>query len=185
MKQYLQILCCVCLFSCQKNKENQITLVTEPVKTDTTTLIIEKEIIESQSPIDTTDYEHTIFYVVIVDTSFNYQSLHKKMLDLSKKSNTPIDTMGRYYNASEDLIVLSDDDDDLYAGDYFPRRFPSENLSLEYLTWYKNNAEEKTIALVAGIYESEIKADSAVSKLKKTNPQTFEIKTKMFVGCMH
>ncbi|MBX2930638.1 MAG: hypothetical protein KF781_01685 [Chitinophagaceae bacterium] len=87
------------------------------------------------------------------------------------------------------MIALPDDDEDeIYAGDYFPRRFPSEtteNLSLEYLNFYQENARDKTIALVAGIYEKENSADSALIILKKVEQRGFKIKAKIYTGCMH
>jgi hypothetical protein len=135
---------------------------------------------------DTNDYNNATFFVVIADTSLDYSILHKKMIDLNNKFNLPIDTMGRYYNKTKDLIVLpEDDEDEIYAGTYFPRRFPSENLSLEYLTFYQSQSREKTIALVTGIYETETSADSALTVLRMTESKVFKIKADIYVGCLH
>lgn len=135
---------------------------------------------------DTSKYDFATYYVIIADTSTNYYILDKEMLALNRKLKIPIDTMGRFYNKKKNLIALPDNDqDEIYAGDYFPRRFPSENLSLEYLAIYQNRAGEQTIALVTGIYESEKKADSALVALRKTEKKIFKIKTEMYVGCLH
>lgn len=135
---------------------------------------------------DTIDYEYATYFIIVVDTNNNYYHLHKKMIDLNKIFNIPIDTMDRSFNKVKNLIALSDNhEDEIYAGDYFPRRFPSENLSLEYLSFYQRQSGEKTIALVAGIYESEISADSSLSFLQKTEKRVFKIKTDMYVGCVH
>ena len=76
------------------------------------------------------DYNTATYFVVVADTSFDYSTLHKKMFELNSKLKIPIDTMGRFYNKSKNLIALPDNDkDEIYAGDYFPRRFPSDNLS--------------------------------------------------------
>ena len=108
------------------------------------------------------------------------------MFDLNGQLNIPIDTMGRFYNKTKNLIALPDDDEDeLYAGDYFPRRFPSENLSLEYLDFYQKKAGDKTIALITGIYENEKSADSALTVLHKTEEKVFKIKADIYLGCMH
>jgi len=86
--------------------------------------------------------------------------------------------MGRFYNKKKNLIALPDnDEDEIYAGDYFPRRFPSDNLSLEYLNFYQRQAAEKTIALVTGIYETEKSADSALTVLHKPEKKVFKIKS--------
>jgi hypothetical protein len=77
------------------------------------------------------------------------------------------------------------DEDEMYAGDYFPRRFPSHSLSLEYLALYYREAGEKTIALVTGIYETEKSADSSVAILQSIEKNVFKIKTNIYVGCLH
>lgn len=133
-----------------------------------------------------TENETETYYVVVADSNTNYYSLRGKMLALHKSLKNPIDTMGRYYNEAKNLIALPDDDEDeIYRGDYFPRRFPSNALSLEYLKFYKESSEEKTIALIAGIYESKHMADSALTNLKKYNNNAFTVKADIFVGCMH
>ncbi|VXB05253.1 conserved exported hypothetical protein [Flavobacterium sp. 9AF] len=135
---------------------------------------------------DTTDYNNATYLVVVADTSQDYSMLHKKMFDLSSKLKLSIDTMGRFYNKTKNLIALPDnDEDEIYAGDYYPRRFPSDNLSLEYLDFYQRPAGEKTIALVTGIYEKEKSADSALTVLQKTEKKVFKIKADIYVGCMH
>jgi hypothetical protein len=141
---------------------------------------------DSSEAADTTDYDNATFFVVIADSSLDYWILRKKMSDLNREFKIPIDTLGRLYNKTKNLIALPDDDEDeLYAGEYFPRRFPSENLSLEYLKIYKQDASENAIALVTGIYQSENSADSALTVLKDAEKKIFKVKADIFVGCMH
>lgn len=126
------------------------------------------------------------YYVVIADTGRNYYSLRDKMFELSKNTGIAIDTMDRYYDKKKDLIKLPDNypDDDIFAGDYFMRRNPSETLSLEYLNAYKDNSDPKMIALVSGIYQTRAGADSAV-KVLQPSKTAFAIKSKIYVGCLH
>ncbi len=136
--------------------------------------------------LDTTEYEYATFFIVVADTSLDYSTLHNKMLDLNRKYKIPVDTMGRCFNKTKNLIALPDnDEDELYAGDYFPRRFPTESLSLEYLNFYQKQSGEKTIALVTGIYETEKSADSALSVLSASEKKVFKIKADIYLGCMH
>ncbi len=135
---------------------------------------------------DTTDYENATYYIVVADTGLDYDRLRQKMLSLNNDLRIPIDTMGRLYNKSKNLIALPDnDEDEEYAGQYYPRRFPSEHFSLEYLAFYDREAGEKTIALVSGIYENESRADSAMIVLRKSEKEAFKIKADIFIGCMH
>lgn len=126
------------------------------------------------------------YYVVIADTGNNYYSLRDKMFDISHTTGITIDTLDRFYNPKKDLIQLPDNypEDDIYQGDYFPRRYPSQNLSLEYLDWYKDGAKAKTIALIRGIYENKTSADSALKVLESIQT-AFVIKSHIYVGCMH
>jgi uncharacterized protein YcfL len=125
------------------------------------------------------------YYVVVADTSLNYYSLRDKMFELNKSSDIPIDTMERGYNKAKDLIALSDkDEDEIYAGEYYPRRSPSKTLSLEYLDTYQFDTSPKTIALVAGIYENKNSADSALQVINKVKT-AFVFKGRVYVGCMH
>jgi len=128
--------------------------------------------------------DYADYYVVIADTGLNYTSLRDEMLNLQRVSNVPIDTMDRTYNKAKNLIALPDNyEDEMYAGDYYPRRTPSKTLSLEYLNMYKDDAKGKIIALVAGIFESSNSADSALSNIKL--PGSFKLKAHIYQGCLH
>ncbi|MVO09124.1 hypothetical protein GOQ30_08115 [Flavobacterium sp. TP390] len=190
MKTYFIFLLLLLFYACNEKKENVVEtqeIVSDSILKKQDSLEELKFTVE-ETPTDTLSEfsEIETFYVVVVDTSLNYAMLHQKMFDVHHKLTIPIDTMGRYYNPTKDLITLpEDDEDELYAGDYFPRRFPSETLSLEYLSIYKNNTNEKTIAVVSGIFEQEKKADSSLKEIQKVFPKTFKLKTEMFVGCLH
>lgn len=130
--------------------------------------------------------EYADLHVVVADTGSSYQALHAIMLALSEQFGIPIDTMGRGYLPTKDLIALpEDDEDELYAGDYFPRRFPSDGLSLEYLAHYNEDAGSKTIALVAGIHEARTGADSVVALLRSAGHQAYRIEARLYLGCLH
>jgi hypothetical protein len=125
------------------------------------------------------------YYVVVVDTGTDYYALRDKMFTVKQSTGIPIDTMDRHYDKSKNLIILPDtSSDEIYAGDYIPRRYPSENLSLEYMTVYKQDSKEKTIGLIAGIYEKKTSADSALNIIS-AQKEAFEFKSKVYVGCMH
>lgn len=134
----------------------------------------------------TSESDYATYFILIADTGISYYALHEKMFTLNKELNIPIDTMERTYNPDKDLIALPENsEDEGYAGDYFPRRFPSENMSLEYLDFYQKETGNKTIALVAGIYESEKSADSALSIVRSASPAAFLVKCDMYIGCIH
>ncbi|MCB2408747.1 hypothetical protein [Hymenobacter lucidus] len=138
------------------------------------------------APADSANDEYETYYVVVADTSASYAALHRKMMGLNKQFAIGIDTMGRYFDTAKNRIILPDtSSDEMYAGDYFLRRFPAHSLSLEYLDAYQAAAGKQTIALVTGIYEQEAAADSALAVLRPASRNVFKIKSNMFIGCMH
>ena len=150
------------------------------------TILVKETSDNSKEQSDTKNLDIATYFVIVADTNLNYSTLYDKMFKISKDLNIPIDTMGRSFNRTKNLIALPDnDEDEIYAGDYFPRRYPSDNVSLEYLNIYKKNAKEKTIALVTGIYETEKSADSALTIISKTEKNSFKIKADIYIGCMH
>lgn len=169
---------CACNTKSHENKK-----VISPANVHDTVPNVETPIImESKAK----ENEESVYFVIIADTCLNYFTLHKKMFELHRNFNIPIDTMGRYFNKVKDLIVLPDNsEDEMYAGEYLPRRFPSSDLSLEYLKFYQSHADNKTIALVAGIYESEKEADSVLTVLQKGEKKIFKIKAKIYEDCIH
>ena len=134
------------------------------------------------------DEQYMNAYIVIADTSQNYVELRKKMFDINEKLKTEIDTMGRGFNREKNLICLPEnDEDEIYAGDYFPRRYPSETLSLEYLVYYTNGKKptEGTIALVTIITDNKEKADKKLAAIKKYSDKAFIVNSQIYMGCMH
>jgi hypothetical protein len=186
MTRHIYIILIAFLTACGTTSTDKKEAEVDSAKIDTTTNLQTNVAEDNNVAEDTTDYNNATYFVVVADTSADYYLLHKKMFNLNRRLNIPIDTMGRFYNKTKNLIALPDnDEDEIYAGDYFPRRFLSDNLSLEYLDFYQRQAGEKTIALVTGIYETEKSADSALTVLHKTEKKVFKIKADIYVGCMH
>ena len=134
------------------------------------------------------DEQYMNAYIVVSDTSQNYFELRQKMFDLSKVLKTEIDTMGRVFNKKKNLICLPEnDEDEIYAGEYFPRRYPSETLSLEYLIYYTNEKKptEGTMAIVTIITDNKEKADKKLAEVKKHSDEAFILNSQIYMGCMH
>jgi hypothetical protein len=125
-------------------------------------------------------------YVVVADTGLHYYELRDQMFSYQNTLGQQIDTLGRGYDKAKDLIALPEDnEDEIYAGEYYPRRYPSSTLSLEYLSFYQEGASEKSIALLTGIYDRQESADSALTLLKKFSPHAFVVKSDIYMGCIH
>ena len=139
----------------------------------------------SSEQADTENYAD--YYVTIADTGNNYYELDKSMYLLAKSSRLTIDSSNRYYNQKRNEIILrEDDEDEIYRGEYYPRRFEElPYLSLEYCDQYQQNSTHKNIALMAAICETKKTADSICSIIKPYSPKAYVIKSKLYIGCMH
>ncbi|MBL7910183.1 MAG: hypothetical protein JNJ41_03970 [Bacteroidia bacterium] len=177
------------LISCsQKAEEVSVTVIADSVAATSDTSII-KIASETQVKQDSTtadDDEMATYYIVIADTGKDYYFLDKELFALHKKMKLKIDTMERLYNKKKDLISLPiNHSDEIYAGEYYPRRHPSNELSLEYLNYYNEKAPEKTIALVAAIFGTQEEGDKVNAAIKTLMPNAYVLKAKVFIGCMH
>ncbi|MCT4562460.1 MAG: hypothetical protein N4A41_13920 [Crocinitomicaceae bacterium] len=178
MKQTILISSIVFLAACSANSGDKSSIKDQKV-------VLQKNIIREEDSLQF-QLEYATYFVVIADTNKDYYFLRKKMFDMENLYNLKIDTMGRSYDKNKNLIALpANHEDEIYAGDYFPRRIPSEFLSLEYLSLYKENAGDQTIALIVGIYETEKAADSVLYLLKSREPKLFKTKSELYVGCLH
>lgn len=187
MKKYL-IVPAIALFFTACKESSHKTQQTTPTDTARTAFSLSPEdTVNLDAPDSAMEEAQTdTFYVVMADTGNSYYQLHDDMTRLSKTTGLPIDTMGRGYNAEENLICLPEnDEDEAYRGNYYPRRFPSVNLSLEYLDTYKEQSGEKTIVLVAGIFEAKQSADSLLQVIRPHSKQPFVEKAEIYTGCMH
>jgi len=171
----------ICSAACSHNDTSGNKKVDTQAKVDSAKVEVHIDSLPNENPGDFANY-----YVVIADTGLSYKELLKKMTTISIYFDVNIDFMNRKYDEKRDLIALPENDpDEIYAGEYYPRRYPSNFLSLEYLSYFQENAREKTIALVAGIYEEETSADSALHVFREKEPRAFKIKSHIYVGCMH
>ena len=135
--------------------------------------------------------QYADYYLVIPQKSFRYNDLKNTMLAINEQYYLEIDTMGRYFDKTKQQIVLSEEDEDeLYRGEYFPRRFESETLSIENAYFYEKNATEPKqypteMIVVSGMFVNKSKADSLKAVLKRSYPKTYVLKSKIYIGCMH
>ena len=130
--------------------------------------------------------DYTTVYLVVVDTSSDYHTLNRTMYGIENVNSIKVDTMDRYFNETHKKLILPEDnEDEIYAGDYYPRRYASETLSIEYLGFYTPNAQDNTFALVAGIFNKKGEASKRHKKLKGEHTKSFVLESKIFMGCMH
>lgn len=182
---YCYLLLFASIFSCQNAKkptEKETVVAAKDTLASNNQIVNNADLTEDSTEIDA----YANYQVIVIDTNANYDQLHQKMFQLKDKLNMTVDSMGRYYNRKRDLIVLPEDDEDqVYAGEYFPRKDLSETLSLDYMEQYRPNSKPKTIGIIAGIYENASSADSALKAIQKVEAKAFKLNSRIYIGCMH
>ncbi|MDP4131449.1 MAG: hypothetical protein Q8918_14910 [Bacteroidota bacterium] len=185
IKRCIFILPVILLAACGMRAPDKQEKKAGPPAADSTTRLQNSTAVNDLDTADPTINEYATCYVVVADTGLDYHGLLHKTWDLHRQLGIPIDSMDRSYDQARDLIVQTDNDEDGVSDEYSPRRYTSNNLSLEYLRFYQNGAREKTVALVTGIYETKESADSAVAVIKKIEKKAFNIKANLYMGCLH
>jgi hypothetical protein len=183
MKQVLfLILVIFTIVSCQETPKNQTSskLPEAIVVTDTSSMS-ESESVEENNDVET-------FYIVQVAEGKDFETLY----ELSKKAasvlGSKVDMQERIYVQDKGIIVPENSDDDIYSGEYYPRRpFDDQNfLSIEMAYAYKTN-EKDTLKMIvlANIFENKAQSDSVVKLLLPKFKEAKTLKSELFMGCMH
>ncbi len=142
---------------------------------------------------DSTDIpldENQTMYVVIADSGTDYWQLERTMFNLHCNTGLNIDTQGKSFNQEKGEITLAEDDEDeMWQGQHYPRRWGEDFLSLEQLYFYDTVTQvenrSQTMVLVAGLFDNRISADSLASVISKYAPATFVMQSSIYMGCMH
>ena len=139
----------------------------------------------SQGLFAQTAEEYVTKYVVVAEQSSDYAELHALMEELSGELSLEIDTMGRGYNPETKLVCLpEDDEDEINAGSYFPRKESGEYLSIEHLDYYDGNYASDAMGLVV-LIGSKKDAEGALQLLYSTLDKPFVMKAKINVADTH
>ena len=188
------------LFSCRSNSDKE----TEALTNDTlaTTIVANSDTLSQDTAsianedVELSD-ENQLFYIVSIAEESNYGNLRAIAVKASQFLKFRFDTLERYFNPTKHRIVLPDNHpDDIYAGDYYLRRYDDGFVSIEMRNAYKDtllkgDAEVKFYSdttkmfVFAAMYGEKKQADSLVNSLKKQFKTTKIITTYIYMGCMH
>lgn len=132
--------------------------------------------------------ESATYYLVEVARGKNYDSLKDISTNAASLLGTKFQMLERIYRSGKGIIVPEDSDDEVYRGEYFPRRpFEDQNyVSIEMSNGFiDNEADTLEMVTIAGIYPLQSQADSVASLLKDKIQTVKTVKREMYLGCMH
>ena len=167
------------------------TLCTSPVQKTTnqqtdTVLTIQRNNSEEISETKNEDYETA--FVIVLDTSEQFYKMYDLAKATSEKFQLEFDTIERTYFPETNIWGVSQSSsDEIYRGQYFPRRKGDEKdkLSLEYMYWYDKKSNDKKLMLVSNVFSFSMDAEQSVAAWRKSFPQAFILQCEMYFGCMH
>jgi len=193
MRNFLYF-CVICTFlSCSQAKSNKAvsTKSADSVTVDTAAQLakpLPKTADAAEEQLSDDLSEMQTYYVVVAEEGQNYHPLQERLLQLAQESRLPIDSLGRKYNEGLKKLVITDPEEiDMFGEVYYPRRFETDYLSIEYANAYIEHLPytDNTLYIVAGQYPDKKMADKRMAEIKKYAPKVKIVKAEMFDGCLH
>jgi hypothetical protein len=134
------------------------------------------------------DEEMQTAFMVILDSSNDFNSMHALAEKTAQEFHLVFDTIEKQYFPEKNLWGVSLlSEDELYRGEYFPRRSDGDThpLSLEYQQWYDDRSREKNLVLMAGIFSFSLEAEEYINKFREKFPHAYILQKEIYMGCMH
>jgi hypothetical protein len=167
-----------------KKIESVTALVIDSLPEPVTDAGIEDTTMASADP----QSEFETFYIVQVARGHNFDSLKAISSNAVAVLGSRFSMLDRVYKPGKGIIVPQSSDDEIYAGEYYPRR-PSEDenfVSIEMAREFLNEKQATSEMLsIAGIYSLKSQADSVADLLKEKIPTVKTLKQELYMGCMH
>ncbi|MCR6640432.1 MAG: hypothetical protein NVV82_15900 [Sporocytophaga sp.] len=188
------IIALIVLVSCasEENKSTEVVISdTSVVEAQLNTNVEDTEASDESSDLE-------LNYIVSVAEGYNYDSLKIIALQTSNKLGFKFDTMGRYYHPEKGIVLPDDDDDEIWAGQYYFRRFGSNLVSIEMNYAYtdtsisknevaleKHSEDKAKMFVFAMMYQEKKSADSLANIIKVDYPSAKVFPVQIYIGCMH
>ncbi len=123
-------------------------------------------------------------YILILKSTKDYNEAVNFATEGSGKLGLKFDNEDKLYSEQKGIYFSEDIDDVLYRGEYAPRRYAEEYISLENSDHYKGFTDGYII-VVAGIYGGKEDSEEVLSKVRKFYKDAYVKKTVMWMGCIH
>lgn len=185
MKRVVSLFLLVIIASCQKKESVGSSRMNDYAFKSPDSLLI-KESDSTEDPDENSDMG--TFYVVEVAEGNDFAELDQIAQGAASLLGSKTDMMNRIYRKDKGIIVPEDSDDDIYSGEYYPRRpFYDQNfVSIEMAYAYKRNEKDTLkMTVLANIFENKAQSDSVVKLLLPSFKGAKTLKTELFLGCMH
>jgi hypothetical protein len=187
----LMVLCMACNPERSGSDSSKDTIVQDTIANSSDSLNAE---VESNNSTDDSTYNEMMdfqtYHILTITEGYNFDSLKAVSKEVADRLNTTVDYMGRIYDPSKGIIVPPDDEDEIYRGEYFPRRFEGNTISIEMGYALADSTERikgdrMKMVVVAGLFTERNTSDSILGIVKSSFPAARVITRDLYVGCMH
>jgi hypothetical protein len=128
------------------------------------------------------DADNQAFWILLGDSSSQYWSLLKHAAVFAQQNNILFDSLDRHFDAQQHTVVVNQSsEDEMYRGEYFPRRQTGTFMSIEPFSSYFPTYKGTAMIEVLGIYDQ---VDSACIAMKQF-PNARMKTCKLYMGCLH
>lgn len=184
------------LFSCNKEESESKEIIRSEASSEKLMTVNPDDINleENEEFMD----ESELNYIISVAEGYNYDSLRAVALQTASLLHFKFDSLGRYYNPQKGIVVPEDDEDEMWAGEYFLRRSGEDVVSIEMRHAYidtiiANNEiaverfsqDTSRMFVFATMYPDKERADSLADIIRESFPSTRIFPASIYMGCMH
>ncbi|MEM0968927.1 MAG: hypothetical protein AAGJ31_06235 [Verrucomicrobiota bacterium] len=132
-------------------------------------------------------------YVAILSAYPSFADARRDAEKMAQKEGTPFSMEGRIYDAKRGLIYPDDSPDEVFRGEYVPRRyhfmFSDSGQEFSFLSVERSDGYEGFrpgyYIVVAGIYETASEAKAQADRFRSWAPTAYAKKTQIYMGCLH
>ncbi|MEI8344918.1 MAG: hypothetical protein WCG06_02480 [Candidatus Omnitrophota bacterium] len=132
----------------------------------------------------TDDMLYSDQYILILKSTKDYNEALNFAKQASKKLGLKFDNEYRKYSQKDGIYFSATPKEGVSEGDYFPRRYSGEFITLENSKYYSELAPGYII-VVAGVYESKVSSHPALNKSKQYYIDAYVKKVNLWMGCVH
>ncbi|MFH1045687.1 MAG: hypothetical protein V1727_01835 [Candidatus Omnitrophota bacterium] len=120
-------------------------------------------------------------YLLILYSTRDYQDALKFANEASKNLVLPFKNEEKKYSAKKGIYFSESIDDEIYRGEYYPRRYFDDYISLENSSAYRGLVPGEII-VVAGVFGERTLANDALVDIKAFYPDAYVKKTVVWMG---
>lgn len=147
-----------------------------------------RAVAQADDPAVADDEPYVSAGILVASSHRSYAGALRAAQTFSRKAAIPYDSRGLILDEERGLIWPDDSEDDIWAGQYAPRRYDEcvdgPCVTIERSDGYEGFKSGLYI-VVAGITRSDVESASRLASARRHAPGAYVRQTVLYMGCMH